>query len=149
METHHCWIYKPRYITSPVATRRRRIPLHLYTQVFGHGGGEILWFTKLHAWPQDQQRTGSSGHPCRLYLPIYLWRFWTCSLFLLLLVRPDPLPKRAPARFCDLPMPMQSRDLELKTVWEKEFFLLKQHMYFENKHKEQSLPIQTRMVDRF
>ena len=37
--------------------------LHLYTQVFSHGGREILWFTKLHARPQDQERTGTSGHP--------------------------------------------------------------------------------------
>lgn len=37
-------------------------PLHLHTRVFSHRVGEILWFTELRTRPQDQQRTGTSGH---------------------------------------------------------------------------------------
>lgn len=40
-------------------------------------------------------------------------------------------------------------NLEFKTLCGKRHFLLKQQMYLENKHEEQSLPIHTGMEDRF
>lgn len=46
--------------------------LQVYTQVFNHGGREILWFTKLHTRPTRSVENRDLRTPCRLHLPSYI-----------------------------------------------------------------------------